>query len=107
MDTTNAPKTQTYSKVRSIPPRQWNVVLLDDDDHTYEYVIRLAQEIFGHPVEQGFQIAKQVDKEGRAILVTTHRELAELRVEQITSFGRDPLMARSKGAMTALLEPAD
>ncbi|MBX3365101.1 MAG: ATP-dependent Clp protease adaptor ClpS [Phycisphaeraceae bacterium] len=107
MEPTTTPSTKSYSQVRSIPPRKWHVVLLDDDDHTYEYVIRMAQEIFGYSVERGFQIAKAVDGEGRAICVTTHRELAELRVEQIRAFGRDPLMLRSKGSMTAVLEPAD
>lgn len=99
------PRTDVKPRVQQ--PRLWNVVLLDDEDHSYEYVIELAQRLFGHPKERGYQIAKKVDNDGRAVLLTTHREHAELKVEQIHSFGRDTLIASSKGAMSALLEPAD
>jgi len=88
-------------------PWLWNVVLLDDDHHTYDYVIDLMTNIFGHPAEKGFQIARHVDSDGRAVCLTTHRELAELKVEQIRGFGRDVRMSESAGSMTAILEPAE
>jgi ATP-dependent Clp protease adaptor protein ClpS len=90
-------------------PRQpwlWNVVLLDDQDHTYDYVIRMMQELFNHDPDRSLKIAKAVDAEGRAVVMTTHRELAELKAEQIAGFGRDPLLATCKGSMSAILEPA-
>ncbi len=88
-------------------PVPWNVVLLDDDDHSYEYVIRMGQQLFGMSLERAFQLAKTVDAEGRAVCTTTHKELAELKQEQIHCFGPDPLMQRSKGAMSAVIEPAE
>ena len=84
----------------------WHVILHDDDDHTYEYVMAMMQQLFGHPLEQGFTIAKAVDEDGRAICMTTHKELAELKRDQIHAYGRDPLMARSKGSMRATIEKA-
>ena len=88
------------------PPKAWNVVLLDDDDHTYEYVMELAQRLFGMTRQRAFETALTVDKSGRAVLTTTHKELAELKQEQVHCFGADPRLARSAGAMTAVLEPA-
>lgn len=82
-------------------------MLLDDDDHSYEYVIDLAQRLFGASKERAFQIAKTVDKEGRCVCMTTHREHGELKVEQVHSLGSDRLIASSKGPMSALLEPAE
>jgi len=105
--------TQTQTKPGTKPrdetgqPRRWNVVLLDDDHHTYEYVIRMMQELFGHSKERAFEIAKKVDTDGRAICLTTHKEHAELKRDQILAYGRDPLMAESKGSMTAIIEPAE
>ncbi|MEL6797647.1 MAG: ATP-dependent Clp protease adaptor ClpS [Planctomycetota bacterium] len=104
----------TATKVRPQPksetdreqPVPWNVVLLDDDDHSYEYVIRMGQQLFGMSLERAFMLAKTVDSEGRAVCTTTHKELAELKQEQIHSFGPDPLMQRSTGAMSAIIEPA-
>lgn len=85
----------------------WNVVLLDDDHHTYEYVMRMVSKIFGHNVARAFEVAKTVDSQGRAVCMTTHKELAELKVDQIHSFGPDPLMAESAGSMSAVMEPAE
>ncbi len=87
-------------------PSLWNVVILDDDDHTYEYVIKLVQTLFGHPLESAFELAKTVDRVGRAICMTTHKELAELKVEQVRGFGADPMLATSAGSMSVLMEPA-
>lgn len=91
------------------PKRQppYNVVLIDDDDHTYEYVIAMLRRVFGYPVERGFQLASEVDATGRAILITTTLEHAELKRDQVHAFGADPLLARSKGAMRAVLEPVE
>ncbi len=92
---------------RTKQPRYWNVVLLNDEEHTYEYVIRMMQDVFAHGVEKAFKIAKTVDKDGRAICMTTHKEHAELKRDQIHAFGRDALMAESKGSMSAIIEPAE
>jgi len=104
-----SPATLTRPVKAPVPtkPWLWNVVLLDDDDHSYEYVIDLLKQIFGHQVEEGMTIAKRVDADGRAVCFTTHRELAELKQEQIHAFGRDPRMQKCAGSMTAVLEPAD
>lgn len=88
-------------------PRAWNVVLLDDDHHSYEYVIHMVQELFRHPLEKAFKIAQRVDGEGRAVCLTTHKEHAELKRDQILAFGKDPLIASCKGSMSAVIEPAD
>lgn len=91
----------------SRPKRQprYNVVLWDDDEHTYEYVIRMMKELFGHPQEKGSQIAAQVDKLGKAICLTTTKEHAELKRDQIHAYGRDALIARCQGSMSATIEP--
>jgi ATP-dependent Clp protease adaptor protein ClpS len=98
---------QTRPETDTEQPVPWNVVLIDDDHHTYEYVIRMMQELFAHPLEKAFQIAKTVDGDGRAVCLTTHKEHAELKRDQILAFGKDPLMAESKGSMTAVIEPAE
>ncbi|MDX2130722.1 MAG: ATP-dependent Clp protease adaptor ClpS [Planctomycetota bacterium] len=87
-------------------PPLWNVVLLDDDDHTYEYVMRMLGELFAFPLERAFKAAQTVDEHGRVILLTTHKEHAELKRDQIHAYGKDPLLARSAGSMSAIIEVA-
>jgi ATP-dependent Clp protease adaptor protein ClpS len=88
-------------------PWLWNVVLLDDQEHSYEYVIRMVQELFSASPEKALQIAQMVDRDKRAVLLTTHKELAELKREQVHAYGRDPQLAISKGSMSAVIEPAE
>jgi len=89
------------------PKRQprYHVILWDDQDHSYDYVIAMMQQLFGHPVEKGFQIAQQVHDRGRAIVLTTTREHAELKRDQIHASGKDPLIRGCSGAMSASIEP--
>jgi ATP-dependent Clp protease adaptor protein ClpS len=100
-----APKTDREEKTRKMP--MYNVVLLDDDHHTFEYVITMLQVLFGHPRERGFQMALEVHVSGRVIVLTTTKEHAELKQDQIHSFGADPLSSKEcAGSMTAIIEPA-
>jgi ATP-dependent Clp protease adaptor protein ClpS len=107
-DTLTLPTPTTREKEENKTKRQppYNVVLLNDDDHSYEYVIIMLQRLFGYPHEKGFLMAKEVDTTGRVIVLTTNREHAELKQEQIHGFGPDPLIARCQGSMSAIIEPA-
>ena len=92
-------------KPSQMPP--YHVILLNDDDHTYDYVVEMLKVIFGYPDEKGFTMAKEVDEEGRVILMTTHKELAELKRDQVHAYGVDPRVATCKGSMSATVEPAE
>lgn len=82
-------------------------MLLNDDDHSFEYVIEMLKSLFGYPDEKGYLLAQQVDHDGRAIVFTTHKELAELKRDQIHAFGTDVRVATCRGSMTAIIEPAE
>ena len=103
-DTIVLPAEKQEQKTEGLPP--YNVVLLDDDDHSYEYVILMLKKIFGHSIEKGYEMAREVDATGRVVVATTNLELAELKRDQIHSFGPDPLIPRCKGSMSATVEPA-
>ena len=92
------------SPPRRLPP--YHVVLLNDDDHTYEYVIEMLSTVFGYNPTKGFSMAHQLNPQGRVIVATTHKELAELKRDQIHAFGRDWRLERCQGAMSAVIEPA-
>ena len=100
-----ARKRKHKTEPKKLPP--YNVVQLDDDDHTYAYVIEMLGKVFSYPAERGYQLAKVVDTAGRVIVLTTHKELAELKRDQILGYGADPRMDTSKGSMRAVIEPAE
>jgi ATP-dependent Clp protease adaptor protein ClpS len=96
---------EAEQRTRRQPP--YNVVLLNDDDHSYEYVVLMLLELFGHPVEKGILLAREVDETGRAIVCTTSLERAELKRDQIHAYGPDPRIPRCQGSMAAELEAAE
>lgn len=86
---------------------KYNVVLIDDNDHTYDYVIEMLVNIFGYSRLKSFEMACEVDYSGRVIVMTTDRREAEAKKQQIISYGPDWRLPRSKGSMNAVVEPAE
>ncbi len=82
----------------------WDTVLLDDDDHTYDYVIGMLHAIFGYPHMKCFLLTRQVDTSGRVIVFRGCKKDAEWGRDAILNYGRDPLLERSKGSMKAIIE---
>ena len=100
-----APARASRSDTRPERQPRYHVILWNDDDHTYQYVIEMLQKLFAHPPEKGYVLAQEVDRQGRAIVLTTTKEHAELKRDQIHAYGADRLLNRSKGAMSASIEP--
>jgi ATP-dependent Clp protease adaptor protein ClpS len=99
-----SPETVTVERERSVP--LYRVVLLDDNDHTYDYVIEMLQAIFVFSLDQAYRHAEEVDRSGRTVLITCELAQAEFARDQIQSYGRDPRLPRSRGSMSAIVEPA-
>ena len=95
---------RTAARPKKQPP--YHVILFDDNDHTYDYVIGMVRKLFGYADEMAFQLANEVDTSGRVILDTTTFERAELKRDQISAFGRDWRISRCEGSMSAIIEPA-
>lgn len=96
-------KTDSHHRVEQQP--RFHVVLWDDDNHTYFYVTRMLRELFGHPIERARELTLQVDKQGSAICLTTTREHAELKQDQVHAYGKDDMIAKCRGSMSCSIEP--
>lgn len=91
---TNSKKSQLY-----------NVILLDDNDHTYEYVVEMLMDIFGYERKKSFEMTCEVDFRGRVIVFTGSKEIAEQKSNEIMLYGADWRLKRSKGSMSSVIEP--
>jgi ATP-dependent Clp protease adaptor protein ClpS len=85
----------------------YHVILLDDDDHSYEYVIEMLMVIFGHTEAKAYGMACEVDKAKRVVVETTYKERAEMRRDQIHAYGADWRIPHCKGSMSAVIEPVE
>lgn len=81
------------TKVDQLPP--FRVLLHNDDVNTMEHVARSLMELVALGPERAVEVTLEAHKAGVALVQVCHKELAELRVEQL----------RSK-SLTATMEPA-
>ena len=104
--------TQTVPRARAVPSTEtrrqppYNVVILNDEEHTFLYVIELLMKLFGHPLAKAQELTLRIHTTGRAVVYTTHREKAELKRDQVLAYGPDPRMDISKGPLGCYIEPA-
>ena len=86
-----SPKKRPTNETKSKPKRQphYALILHNDDDHTFQYVIDLLMKLFAHTAEKAFVLTNQVHAQGKSIVWTGTLELAELKRDQVRSFGPD------------------
>lgn len=104
---TLTPKTDTHEETRTrrIPP--YNVILLNDDDHTMEFVIDVLLKVLGIKKERAYQLMMEAHNSGRSVLWTGTKEGAELKQEQILTFHEKHWKdGRDLGPLGCDIEPA-
>lgn len=84
----------------------YHLILLDDDAHTYDYVIEMLAAIFGYGRDKAFALAAIVDNVGRVVIETAGREQVTGHQDRIHAYGADPRLPQSKGSMSAIIEEA-
>jgi ATP-dependent Clp protease adaptor protein ClpS len=100
------PKERTTPETRTkrLPP--FNVIILNDEEHTFDYVIELLAKLFAHPLAASIELTWRIHLTGRAVVYTTHKEKAELKRDQVLAYGPDPRMSVSKTSLGCYIEPA-
>jgi ATP-dependent Clp protease adaptor protein ClpS len=98
------PRTEEQTETRRLPP--YHVVILNDEEHTFDYVIDLLGKVFAHGRATAEELTWRIHNSGRAVVYTTHKEKAELKREQVLAWGPDPRMSVSKGPLGCYIEPA-
>jgi ATP-dependent Clp protease adaptor protein ClpS len=106
--TSTAPRSKTEADPSTQSRRQppYNVVIMNDEEHTFEYVIDLLVKLFRHSLPTAEGLTWRIHSAGRAIVYTTHKEKAELKRDQVLGWGPDPRMSISKGPLGCYIEPA-
>ena len=97
---------ETRKKPRREVARPWNVILHDDQLHSYDYVIRMLMDLFDMDAVKAFGHAEEVDKTGRTIVAKLAKEQAEKKRDQIMHYGGDPKM-RTTVSMKASIEQCE
>ena len=81
------PREREDRRTKRQPP--YAVIVLNDNDHTFQYVVTVFSKVFGYNQEKCFQLAKEIHLQGRGIVWSGALEVAELKREQIRGMGPD------------------
>ena len=84
----------------------YHVIILNDDEHTFDYVIEMLQAIFKMSYATALKHTMEADSTGSSIVLTTNLEEAESKRDQIHAYGPDWRMPNSRGSVAAIVEPA-
>ena len=84
----------------------YHVIILNDDEHSFDYVIEMLQAVFKMSYSTALGHTMEADSTGSSIVLTTNLEEAEQKRDQVHAYGPDWRMPNSRGSVAALVEPA-
>jgi len=84
----------------------YHVIILNDEDHTFEYVVEMLQVVVGLSSSHALACTLEADSTGSSIVCTCALEEAENKRDKIHAYGPDWRLPHSRGSVAALVEPA-
>lgn len=82
---------KTKQKQKLKEPGKWNVIMMNDDHTTMQFVMHALTTVFNHSIEHAHELTMVVHTEGSAVVGTYAFEIAEAKCVETTT------MARSEG----------
>lgn len=79
----------------------YKVVLFNDEEHTYDYVVEMLTQVCRLSRENAFRCAVEVDMTGRTIVHYGERSECDRLCSKIRSYGPDHRLPQSMGSMQA------
>lgn len=98
--------TDTEQSTKDQLSKLYHVIILNDDEHTFDYVIEMLQAVFAISYSAALSHTMEADATGSSIVLTTSLEEAEQKRDQVHAYGPDWRMPNSRGSVAALVEPA-
>jgi ATP-dependent Clp protease adaptor protein ClpS len=101
---TTRPRERSEKRTRRIPP--YNVILENDDYHSFQFVMEVLQKALGCNEQRAFAFTREAHTTGRAVIWTGTKEVAELKVDQIRTFEEIRSDGSKLGPLGCCIEPA-
>jgi ATP-dependent Clp protease adaptor protein ClpS len=97
------PREREETRTRLLPP--YNVILENDDFHSFEFVIEVLRKVLSCTQQRAFQLTEEAHTKGRAVIWTGPKEVAELKVEQVLTC-HETRGSLKLGPLGCVIEPA-
>jgi ATP-dependent Clp protease adaptor protein ClpS len=88
-DIAEAIKTETREKLKTAEPDKYDVLFLNDEVTTVDFVIRILKQIFGKTQEEAIKICEYIHNNGQGIVGTYLYEIAEQKGIETTMVARE------------------
>ena len=75
-------------KAKLKPPKQYKVIVINDDYTPMEFVVQILSKFFSMDQEKATQIMLMVHTKGKAICGEFSYQIAETKVEQVNDYSR-------------------
>ena len=98
--------TESKQETKDELSKLYHVIILNDEEHTFEYVVEMLQAVFGLAYAAALAHTMEADATGSSIVWTCGLQEAELKRDQVHAYGPDWRMPNSRGSVAALVEPA-
>jgi len=98
------PGQETETRTHRQPP--YAVILHNDDSNSMDFVVMVLRKVFGYTVEKCVELMLEAHNKGRAVVWVGALEVAELKADQIRSFGADPFVKKDGHPLGVSVEPA-
>jgi ATP-dependent Clp protease adaptor protein ClpS len=82
-------QTLTKEKIKIEEPSKYNVIFLNDEITTFQFVVKVLKQIFNKTTEQAESLAKQIHDNGKGVVGTYLYEIAEQKGIETTILARD------------------
>jgi len=79
----------------------FKVVLFNDEEHTYDYVVEMLTHVCQLSKQNAFRCAVEVDLTGRTVVRYGTRSQCESTCSKIRDYGPDHRLPQSMGSMNA------
>lgn len=86
-------------KIKIQPPKQFKVIILNDDYTPFDFVIEVIMNVFNKNHREAESIMARAHRSGKAICGIFPKEIADLKVEQIEDMAHSanhPLQATTE-----------
>src|SRR5919106_2534230 len=77
------------AEIKNQEPKLYNVILLNDDYTTMEFVLQILETLFQKSPAEAYRIMMHVHRNGRGLAGVYTWEVAETKAEQVASLASD------------------
>lgn len=97
------PEEEIETRTRRQPP--YAVILHNDDNNSMDFVVMVLRKVFGYSEQKCIELMLEAHEKGRAVVWIGALEVAELKADQIRSFGADPFAKKGGHPLGVSVEP--